>query len=83
MDQMVRKRCTKNVLKEVSKENNKKTSEGEQVTASNSKLHSSCENQKPMFLGLLKGLFLKSWSQREEVSPRHLWTTLRSYCPPS
>lgn len=56
-----------NILKEVSKENEKKTSEGEQITASNNKLHSSCKNQKPMFLGLLKGLFLKSWYQREEL----------------
>ena len=30
----------KNVMKEVSNENDRKTSEGEQVTASNSKLHS-------------------------------------------
>jgi len=43
-------------------ENDRKSSEGEQVTALNNKLHSSCENQKPMFLGLLKGLFLKPWS---------------------
>lgn len=45
------------------KGNDRKTSEGEQITASNNKLHSSCEHQKPVFLGLLKGLFLKSWSQ--------------------
>ena len=66
----------KNVLKGVSKENDRKISEGEQITALNNKPHSSCENQKPMFLGLLKGLFLKSWSQREEMRPRHLRTTL-------
>ena len=65
----------KNVLKKVSKENDRKTSEGEKITASNNKLHSSCENQKPMFLGFLKGLFLKTWSQREEMRPRHLRTT--------
>lgn len=58
MDQTVRKRCMKNMLKEVSNENDRKTSEGEgglrvmenddsemkQVTASNNKLQSSCEN---------------------------------------
>ena len=37
-------------------------SEGEQVAASNNKLHSSFENEKPSFLGLLKGLFLISQS---------------------
>jgi len=42
-----------------------------QVLNQNEKLQSSCENQKSMFLGLLK-----SWSQREEVRPRHLLTTL-------
>jgi len=56
--------------------NDRKTSEGKHVTPPNNKLHSSCENQKLVFLGLLKGLFLKSWSQREEVRPRHLQTTL-------
>ena len=34
----------KNVLKEVLKENDKKTSEGEQITASKNKLHRPCEN---------------------------------------
>lgn len=76
MDQTVRKRCMKNVLKEVSSENDRKNSEGEQVTASNNKLHSSCENKKLVFLGFLKGLFLKSSSQREEKRLRHLRTTL-------
>jgi len=66
----------KNMMKEVSKENDRKTSAGEQITTSNNKLHSSCENQKLVFLGLLKGLFLKSWSQRDEVRPRHLQITL-------
>jgi len=39
-----------------------KTSAGEQIIALNSELHSPCENQRPVFLGLLKGLFLKLWS---------------------
>jgi len=34
----------KNVLKEVSKENDIKTNEGEKIISSNDKLHSSCEN---------------------------------------
>ena len=75
MDWTVRGLCMKNILKEVSNENDRKTSEGEQLTASN-KLHSSYENQKPVFLGLLKGLFIKSWSQRKEMRPRHLFTNL-------
>jgi len=66
----------KEVLKEVSNENDIKTYEGERITASNDKLHNSHEKPKPMFLGLLKGLFLKSWSQREEMRSRHLRTTL-------
>jgi len=40
----------KKVLKEVSKESDKKTSEGEQITTSNNQIHSSCENQKLVFL---------------------------------
>jgi len=74
-----------NVLKEVSNENDRKTSEGEggprvrenddneikQVIASNNKLQSSFKNQKLLFLGLLKGLFLKLWSQRDEMRLRH------------
>ena len=58
MDETMRKRCVKNVMKELSNENDRKTSEGEggprvrenddnemkQVTASNKKLQSSCEN---------------------------------------
>jgi len=51
-----------------------KTSADEQITALNNKLHSPCENRRPMFLGLLKGPFLKSWSQRKEMRPRHLCT---------
>ena len=58
VDQTMRKKCMKNVLMEVSNENDRKSSEGEggprvrenddnemkQVTTSNNKLQSSCEN---------------------------------------
>ena len=62
------------VLEAVSNENDRETSAGEQITTFNNKLHSPCENQRLVFLGLLKGPFLKSWSEREEMRPRHLLT---------